>query len=222
MGSFQTSLPCPLVKKVLPFFLHAPETEVPRACGALRGVQSRVWEASGSWPLALLACWQAASTGKSAFPHPWDPLLTPFPSRLSPLSRVPSPHCQFPVAFLPSAPFLFYHPSSLYRLATPPASPFSEQPLHPFPSGPNTPLPPAPQTDESKLSGITSFEPGLLFFFPRPPDEKLGDTLRRPLYVVPRVTGAVFRNGVGEKGKALPPSFSHACPPQAGSPRLTP
>lgn len=199
-GQFPAIPSLPTRENLLPFFLRTPKIGVPRACGALRGIQSRVWETSVLLPSRI----RGTLSPSLSFP----PL---------PLSCVPSPHSQFPVAFLPSAPFLFHHPSRLYRLPTPPASPLSKHPLHSSPSGPNTPLPPALQTDESKLSGFTSFEPGL-FFFPRPPDEKLRDALRRRLYLVPRVTGAVLRNGAGERGEALSPPFPTAVPPRQALP----
>lgn len=164
VGSFQPSLPCPLVKNRSLSSSIPPKLRC-RESVDFEGYPEQVCERSVLPPSPIR---------RTLFSLPF----LPFPPL--PLSCVPSPQSQFPVAFLPSAPFLFYHPSRLYRLATPPASPLSKHPLPPFPSSPNTPLPPALQTDESKLSGFTSFEPGL-FFFPRPPDEKLRDTLRRAL-----------------------------------------
>lgn len=129
------------------------------------------------------------------------------------MSCVPSPHSQFPVAFLPSAPFLFYHPSRLYRLATPPASPLSKHPLHPFPASPNTPLSPALQTDESKLSGFTSFEPGLLFFSPSSRRKVARHSPQAPVTCSKGYWCCVPEWSGGERA-GMPPSFSHGCPPK--------
>lgn len=189
---------------MLPFFLHTPKIEAPRACGALRGIWSKVWETSVLLPPPIRG---------TLFSLPFLPASPPVPR---PLSSLPVSCC------IPAfCSLYFYHPSRLCCLVTPPASPFSKQPLHPFPSGPTTPLPPALQTDEPKLSGFTSFEPGLLFFFPVLQTKSCETLSAGPCNLFRGLPVLCPGMQWGGKGRHCPLLFPRLSP-KAGSPRLTP
>lgn len=198
--------PCP---KVLPFFLQTPKIQALKACGASRGIQSRVWE--GGAPLL------PPSLGFP--PHPFSLLTPPPPWPVSPLLAP---------AFLPPGFLLhsclllpFFFAILPVSIALPPL------PLLPSPTtlstlfllAPEPPTPPALQTEESKLSRIYLFRTRVIIFFPPVLRPKSWETLPvgpcnllRGLPVLrPRADG-------GRKGRHAPFPFPTAVPPRLALP----
>lgn len=201
VSSHPLPAPCP---KVLPFFLQTPKIQALKACGASRGIQSRVWEGGAPLPSPIL--------GIPSSPH-FFPDCPPSLARLpSPRSRFPS--SRFPVSFLPSSPFLFRHPSRLHCLATPPASPLSDHPLHPFPSAPEPPTPPALQTEESKLSRIYLFRTRVIIFFPPSSGRKVGKHSPWAPVTCSEAYRCCVPERTGEERGGMPPSVFPRLSPQ--------
>lgn len=194
--------PCP---KVLPFFLQTPKIQALKACGASRGIQSRVWE--GGAPLL------PPSLGFP--PHPFS-LLTPPPlpgrSPLSslPLSFLPVSCCIpafFSLSFSPSFPSpLPCHPSRFSPLR-PPSPPFSFLlPNHP----PRQPY----KLRNQNFQGFTSSEPGLLFFFPPSSGRKVGKHSPWAPVTCSEAYRCCVPERMGEERGGMPPSLFPRLSPQ--------